>query len=219
MFNLILSYAIKITVSTLLIYLSIRIVEPGNYRNKLSNALATAIILSFAGSMPIFFFFGLVAWIYILINYYSIGFFKSFLCVVVYAVLFILMNIGLTAMLLTGGAVYSSVNRPRATESREQSDPISGIMNTVRNKLGLEAENTREKPARAPVRALAPSEKPAAAPDTSPARKKVKIYLSNGGTISGSIKMSGEKGYILDIADGGSEVLIRKEDVTRIQEL
>lgn len=222
MMYLVFSYTIKIIVSTFLIYLSIRLVDPGNYRNKLSNAFVTAVILSFAGSMPFIFFFGLIVWVYILINYYSIGFFKSFLCVFVYAVLFILLNLFLATALVSGTFLQAKLSgmdlMPRMSDrghagfGEKIKDRVESTLSQVKRRL---PSSLRKKEIKGAVKE---DTKEVDKEGTSP-RKEVKVIFRNGGTITGSIVMEGERGYILNIADGTAEVLIRKEDIVCIEDL
>ena len=200
---LILSYVIKIAVSTVLIYLTINIVERGNYRNTLQNALITAIILSLVSNLTIVFIVGLVIWIYILINWYSIGFFKSFLCVVVYAILVILLNIVLATFLLGGSLAYTKINDPERFDriyrqfQRSFRSVAQKLPDTVQRKMGL-----KEQPSTTAQK---------------PRREEVTIVFKNGRSITGRILMEGKTGYLVDIADGRSEVAIRKDLIDHIE--
>ncbi len=200
----ILSYAINIAIGTLLIYLSIQIIDRGNYRNTLTNAFVTAIILSLAGGMPFLFLFGLVIWVLILINWYSIGFFKSFLCVFVYAVLYFFLNVFLVTALISGGLVYAKMTDPGL---------YSDYWDRVRYKWRTFAMNLPE-----PVRkTLGIVPKPDIESDM-PMGKKVIIVFKNGRSIKARILMEGMKGFLLDIANGRSEVVIRKDAISYIKE-
>ncbi|MEA3490218.1 MAG: hypothetical protein U9R44_07800 [Candidatus Omnitrophota bacterium] len=218
----ILSYAIKIIFSTFLIYFSIRIVEPGNYRNKISNALITAVILSVAGGMPFLFLFGLIVWVYILINYYSVGFFKSFLCAAVYAVLFILLNIFLATALLGGSFAYTKMTDakfiPRVTSRERTAGAKGSVIYMISDKVRSCIRGAGEKLPGIFGKKTPKVEVTEPGKEEAPAKKIVKLILRNGGSITGSVSLEGEKGYMLDIANG-AEVLVRKEEVVRIEEL
>ena len=200
----ILSYAIKICVSTGIIWLSIAIIDRGNYRNNLKNAFITALILSLVGNTPFIFFFGLIVWVFILINWYSIGFFKSFLCVVVYAVIFFLLNLVLAAALV-GGAF--TISKMVDTEMyAEKWTEVQRGFKTVLMKLP------------GPLRKiLGIEEEPASIAAAKASAKKVRLYLKNGRELLVTILMEGKKGLLVDIADGRSEVVIRKDTIDRIE--
>jgi sRNA-binding regulator protein Hfq len=203
---LILSYAIKVAVSTVLIYLSIGIADRGNYRNKLSTAFFTAVVLSFAGGAYFLFLFGLVGWLYFLINWYSIGFFRSFLCVIVYALLFIMLNIFLAVALIGGGAAYSAA-REKTNFSCEKAD-IKGSIEKMKESLtGVLKKKT------------ASSGEKYSTGDGRPRGKNVKIVLTNGRTLQGIIIKEEEKAYLVEIADGQAEVMIRKDAIYRIEDM
>jgi hypothetical protein len=200
----ILSYAIKVCVSTGIIWVSIAVVDRGNYRNNLKNAFITALILSLAGNTPFIFFFGLIVWVFLLVNWYSIGFFKSFLCVVVYAVIFFFLNLILAAALV-GGAF--TISKMVDTEIyAEKWAEVQGGFKTVlmklpeplRKMLGIKAE-------------------PVSITSAKASAKKVRLHLKNGRELLVTILMEGKKGLLVDIADGRSEVVIRKDTIERIE--
>ncbi|MDP8298796.1 MAG: hypothetical protein P9L88_02700 [Candidatus Tantalella remota] len=196
--GIILGYAIRIVVSTVFIYLSIKIVDNGNYRNKISNALITAVILSFAGMMPFIFLFGIIAWVYILINWYSIGFFRSFLCVFVYVILHIALNI-LLAMVFVGGAVVIGGAGTEAVKSVEvgtsaSEGSLARWLPWLSKKTSVSADSI-------------------AKTRSGSGRKKQRFILMNGRSIEGVVLMEGRKAYLLDVADGRSEVVIRKDTI------
>jgi hypothetical protein len=203
----ILSYAIRIIVSTFIIWLSIHIVDRGNYRNKLKNAFLTAIILSFAGATPFVFLFGLIIWVFILINWYSIGFFKSFLCVVVYAVIFFFLNLLLVTALVGGAFTYTKM-ADTSMYAEKWEDFKMGIMKILmklpksfRDELGIDEKAIKER-----VPAMLPG-------------KRARLFLTNGRTITVRILMEGRKGILVDIADGRSEVVIRRDEIEHIDEI
>ncbi|MGB2662122.1 MAG: hypothetical protein WBD04_07040 [Candidatus Omnitrophota bacterium] len=200
----VLSYAIKVCVSAGIIWLSIAIVDRGNYRNKLKNAFIAALILTILGYTPFAWIFGLVVWVFILVNWYSIGFFKSFLCVVVYAIIFFLLNIVLAAALVGGAFTVAkmadtSMYKERWTETREGFRTVlMKLPASLRKILGI-------KGGAGPMEEGIPA-------------KKVRIHLKNGRELLVTILMEGKKGLLVDIANGRSEVVIRKDTIERIVE-
>jgi energy-coupling factor transporter transmembrane protein EcfT len=201
----VLSYAIKIGVSTVIIWLSIAAVDKGNYRNNLKNAFITAAVLSILGYTPFAWIFGLVVWVFILINWYSIGFFKSFLCVIVYAIISFFLNLFLIVALVGGAFTVSkmadtSMYAKKWTEMRQvfRASVLMKLPKFLRDMLGIKEEST-------------------AAPN-GVAVKKVHLHLKNGRSLLVTILMEGEKGILVDIADGRSEVVIRKDTIDRIEE-
>jgi hypothetical protein len=201
----VLGYAIKIAISTFIIYLSIKVVAGYNYRNNLQNALITAVILSLAGGAPFVFFFGLIIWVFIFINWYNIGFFKSFLITFVYAIIGFLLQIILVAGLMSGGFVVAKMTDTSlyAEQWEKTKDHFWNLVEflpeDLRKRIGLVRE-TR----------LVEIELPGA--------KKVKIVFRNGRSINAVILMEGRKGYLVDIADGKSEVVLRKDQIEKIEE-
>jgi hypothetical protein len=201
----ILSYAIKIGVSTAIIWLSIAAVDRGNYRNNFKNALITAVILSILGYTPFAWLLGLVAWVFILINWYSIGFFKSFLCVVVYAIIFFFLNLFLVVALVGGAFTVSKMTdmemyAKKWTEVRQgfKTAVLRKMPKFLRDMLGIKEED--------------------AATTNGVTAKKVRLHLKNGRALVVTILMEGEKGILVDIADGRSEVVIRKDTIGRIED-
>ena len=202
----ILAYAIKIGVSTAIIWLSIAFVDRGNYRNNLKNAFITAIVLTILGYTPFAWIFGLIVWVFILINWYSIGFFKSFLCVVVYGVIFFLLNLFL-AMALVGGAFTvakmtdTKMYAEKWSETRQsfRTSVLLKLPKFLRDMLGIEGES---------------------APGTINGimAKKVRLRLKNGRSLLVTVLMEGEKGILVDIAEGRSEVVIRKDEIDHIED-
>ena len=193
------TYAIKIAISTVIIWASIAIVDRGSYRNSLKNALITAAILTIMGYTPFVWLFGLVIWVLILINWYSIGFFKSFLCVLVYGVLFFLLNLLLTAALL-GGAFVVTKMTDTTLYAREWQRVQSKLPASVLEKLGLSRK--------AEINGKEISY-----------RKNIRIYLKNGNILDARILLEGRRGILVDIADGKSEIVIRKDIIDHIDEL
>lgn len=204
-FNIV-SYAVKIIVSTFIIWASIEVVDRDNYRNNLKNALIAAVILSFAGAMPLLFFFGLLVWVVVLINYYSVGFFKSFLCVIVYGVIFFLLNLLLIALLIGSSVAYTKVVYMKKTFTRRWEqvvDKASSFFNfpqPVLDKLGVRGE------VKINGKMIA-------------FKKDIRIYLKNGRILDARIIMEGQKGLLIDIAEGKSEIVIRKDSVDHIEEI
>jgi hypothetical protein len=207
-------YAIRILVSTGLIYLSIAIVDRGNYRNKLSTAFFTAVFLGFAFQVPLFYWLGLVAWVYLLINWYSIGFFRSFLCAVVYAVLFMLLNIVLAGLIVGTAGIMAgqsyiakeAVERvQRPTSSQSAHSTVSGALKSLPQKIKAKSHAITSQV----------SSNSADAPDG----RQVNVILTNGRTIKGIILQEGADEYVLDIAGGGAEVVIRKDSVYRLEDI
>ena len=202
----ILAYAIKIGVSTAIIWLSIAFVDRGNYRNNLKNAFITAIVLTILGYTPFAWIFGLIVWVFILINWYSIGFFKSFLCVVVYGVIFFLLNLFL-AMALVGGTFTvakmtdTKMYAEKWSETRQsfRTSVLLRLPKFLRDMLGIEGES---------------------APGTINGirAKKVRLRLKNGRSLLVTVLMEGEKGILVDIAEGRSEVVIRKDEIDHIED-
>jgi type IV secretory pathway VirB6-like protein len=202
--GIILSYAIRIAVSTVFIYLSIQIVDRGNYRNKISNALITAVILSFAGMMPFVFLFGVIAWVYILINWYSIGFFRSFLCVVVYVIMYICLNIAL-AMAFVGGAIVVGNFQPSRVEDTQAGTAVAEGGGFSKWLAGISKKTSVSGRGSTSTRAGS--------------TKKQRFMLMNGRSIEGSILMEGRKAYLLDVANGRSEVVIRKDTIDWVEDV
>ncbi|MBD3427151.1 MAG: hypothetical protein GF409_07990 [Candidatus Omnitrophica bacterium] len=201
----VLAYAIKIAISTFLIYFSIKIVEGYNYRNNLATAFLTALILSVIGG-GFLFLFGLMIWVFILINWYNIGFFRSFLICFVYGVISFLLQILLVAGLVSGGFVVTRMTDPAVYQEHWEkmklriTSLVEYLPSPVREKLGW-------------------ADKPAGGTDLVPEPKKVRIIFNNGRSIEATILMEGQKGYLVDIAEGRSEVVLRKDGIKRIEEL
>jgi hypothetical protein len=199
-----LSYAIKVCVSAGIIWLSITIVDKGNYRNKIKNAFITALILTILGYTPFAWIFGLVVWVFILINWYSIGFFKSFLCVIVYMLIFFLLNMVLAAALVGGAFTVAkmadtSMYKEKLTETREGFRTVlMKLPASLRKILGIKGET--------------------GSPEEGISAEKVRIRLKNGRELLVTVLMEGKKGLLVDIANGRSEVVIRKDTIERIEE-
>jgi hypothetical protein len=49
--------------------------------------------------------------------------------------------------------------------------------------------------------------------------KRARLFLTNGRTITVRILMEGRKGILVDIADGRSEVVIRRDEIDHIDEI
>ena len=49
-------------------------------------------------------------------------------------------------------------------------------------------------------------------------KKNIRIYLKNGRVLDARILMEGQKGILIDIADGKSEIVIRKDSIDHIDE-
>jgi hypothetical protein len=201
----VLAYSIKIVISTFLIYFSIKIVEGDNYKNNLATAFITALILGVAGGGLVF-LFGLIIWVFILINWYNIGFLKAFLISFVYGIISFLLQIFLVAGLISGGFVvtkmadtkvyhehWDNLKQRFRTFARHLPDPI-------REKLGFLKRDVGDA-------------------EIFPDVKKVRIVFNNGRSIEATILMEGRKGYLVDIADGKSEVVLRKDGILRIEDL
>jgi hypothetical protein len=201
----VLGYAIKIAISTFIIYFSIKIAARENYRNTLQNAFITAVILSIAGGAPFVFFFGLIIWVFILINWYSIGFFRSFLITFVYAAIGFLLQIILVAGLVSGGFVVAKM-----TDTGLYAEQWEKTKDHFWNLIEFLPEDLRKRIGLVRARAAAIE-----LPDA----KKVRIVFKNGRSINAVVLMEGRKGYLVDIADGRSEVVLRKDQIERIEEL
>lgn len=201
----VLAYAIKIAISTFLIYFSIKLVEGYNYRNNLATAFVTALILSVAGGGFIF-LFGLIIWVFILINWYNIGFFKSFLICFVYGIISFLLQIFLVAGLVSGGFVITKM-----TDGRMYEEFWDGFKDRFKVVARYLPDSLREK--------LGFSEPDISDSDIAMEVKKVRIVFNNGRSIEATILMEGRKGYLVDIADGRSEVVLRKDGIARIEDL
>lgn len=206
-------YAVRILVSTGLIYTSIAIVDRGNYRNKLSTAFYTAVFLSIAFQVPLFYWLGLVAWVYMLINWYSIGFFRSFLCAVVYAALFLLLNIILAGLLLGGAGLLSGggFSDNRSGERTDSPNPAEAVHRSVADALKNIPQVLQKK-----SQALNQDQQKK---EPMPQGRQVMVVLTNGRSIKGTILSEGADEYILDIANGGAEVVLRKDSVYRIEDI
>ncbi|MGB3112671.1 MAG: hypothetical protein WBB84_06850, partial [Candidatus Omnitrophota bacterium] len=50
-------------------------------------------------------------------------------------------------------------------------------------------------------------------------KKDIRIYLKNGRILDARIIMEGQKGLLIDIAEGKSEIVIRKDSVDHIEEI
>lgn len=202
-----LSYALEIALSAFLIYLTIALLDRGNYRNNPVNAIITAVILSFAGKMSfIFFFFGLIVWVYILINWYSIGFFKSFLCAFVYTVLNFLITLLVAFFIFGAGAVRHNA-------------VLKKVVPVIQEKYGktyAEKKERIEKYIEEKGKAL--KKKKLAAKIALSGKPKVTIVFKNGRSISCRILEEDENGYLINIADGESQALIRKDLVDHIED-
>jgi hypothetical protein len=165
----------------------------------------TALILSIAGGGFVF-FFGLIIWVFILINWYNIGFFKSFLICFVYGIISFLLQIFLVAGLVSGGFVITKMTDGKMYEEfwdnfRDRIKVVARYLpDSVREKLGFSEPDITDS-------------------DIAMEAKKVRIVFNNGRSIEATILMEGRKGYLVDIADGKSEVVLRKDGILRIEDL
>ena len=135
-----------------------------------------------------------------------IAFFKSFLCVVVYGVIFFLLNLFL-AMALVGGAFTvakmtdTKMYAEKWSETRQsfRTSVLLKLPKFLRDMLGIEGES---------------------APGTINGimAKKVRLRLKNGRSLLVTVLMEGEKGILVDIAEGRSEVVIRKDEIDHIED-
>ncbi|MFH1877663.1 MAG: hypothetical protein ABH883_02540 [Candidatus Omnitrophota bacterium] len=200
------AYIIKILFSTGAVYLLIRAANPLTYRNTLTNAFTAAVIFSFAGAFPFVFLAAMVIWGFALVNWYGVGRGRAVLCAAVYAFLFFVLNVFIAAALFGSNFVYSEAidisALARGTEPFRKSIYLymRSLPEPVREKLGIAPEPENE-----------------TRPD--PFSNDVKIFFKNGRNVYGRILMEGEKGYLVDIANGKSEVVIRKDDVERLKYL
>ncbi|MFQ5951828.1 MAG: hypothetical protein ACE5JK_00260 [Candidatus Omnitrophota bacterium] len=203
----ILGFAIKVVVSTFIIWLSIAIVDRGNYRNSIRNALVTAVILNFAGLMPFFLLFGLVIWVFILINWYSIGFFKSFLCVFVYGAIYFFLNLFIATALVSGTFVVEKMTDVSmyARKWKEIRQNASAFFTRFPEYLPFRGKYARTQTFEVDGKEFL-------------FRKNMRFYLKNGNVIEARILMEGKRGLLIDIAEGRSEVVIRKDSIDRIEE-
>lgn len=203
----ILSLLIKIAVSTAVMYFSIEIADRGNYRNTPGNALMFTLALIVAQFVPFLYFTGLIIWVYILINWYSVGFFRSFLCVLVYFILMLLLRILLSITLLSGAFTISRMadletTREQWREFREEfsevvEDMYSGVMYYAgMKKTGGEAARSEPAPA---VKAGV-----------------TVISLKSGRRLRGKIIMSNEDGVYLETDDRTAEMLIPRTMIESI---
>ena len=198
------SYIVNMAVSTLLVYLSIKIIDRTNYKNNLQNAFVTAVILSVAAGIPIFFFFSLFIWVYILINWYSIGLIRSFVCAFVYTALFFLLNVILALTMIGGSLPYSY-----RSDIKKMAKPLKRVgksfekMDIHMPEWVLDLFNFEKRKQ---------TEEQVVKDDDA-----VAVVLVNGNMIKGRILEESEEGYVVDIAGGKAEVFLRRDEVDHIE--
>ncbi|MBD3295853.1 MAG: hypothetical protein GF392_00610 [Candidatus Omnitrophica bacterium] len=203
----ILSLLIKIAVSTAVMYFSIGIADRGNYRNTPGNALMFTLALITAQFVPFLYFAGLIIWVYILINWYSVGFFRSFLCVMVYFVLMLLLRILLSITLLSGAFTISRMTDLETTREQwrefrqEVSATVEDLYRGVMYYTGLRKTGGE-----------------AAEPEPASAGKTgvTVIRLKSGRRLRGRVIMSNQDGVFLEIEGGTAEILIPRTMIESI---
>jgi hypothetical protein len=204
----ILSLLIKIAVSTAVMYFSIEIADRGNYRNTFGNALMFTLALIATQFVPFLYFAGLIIWVYILINWYSVGFFRSFLCVLVYFIIMLLLRILLSVTLLAGAFTVSRMADLETTRKqwREFRDDVSGTVTDIYR--GVMRYTGMEKP---------PAEVPEqAAPASSEKDEPTVVRLKSGRRLRGRVIMSNEDVVLLETDDRTAEMLIPRTMIESI---
>lgn len=203
---MIIEYSIKVLTSTALVYLSVFFVSRGNYRNTLAPTFLTAVIFSTFSYVPLFFLFGLLMWVYVLINWYNIGFMRSFLCAFLYGALFLVVNVLLGTTLISASFInIKAINSGIAGKIREDAGKAYEYITVtlpdeVREKVSLQKKNISHIPREMH---LLPQE--------------YLFVLKNGNEIECSVISEREDSYVVDIAEGNSEIIIRKDIVERIE--
>ncbi|MDP8298877.1 MAG: hypothetical protein P9L88_03135 [Candidatus Tantalella remota] len=197
-------YALKVLSGAAIIYLLLSVVSRGNHRNTPLNALITAALLGLSGELPLLFGFLLVAWVYLLINWYSIGLIKSFVSATAYAIIFILLSVFFAAVVPGSSSLYSRYIDFNAVTLRGK-----GLCGDLFEKTGNIPVYVRNKLSR--VQRSIPGKS-----ETLPGTK-ARIVFTNGRTIDARILKETADGYCMDIADGKAEVFVGKDTVEYIE--
>ena len=197
-------YALKVLTGAVVIYLLLYGVSKGNHRNTPLNALIAAGILGLSGEIPVLFGFLLIIWVYLLINWYSIGLIKSFVCAAVYASIFILLSVFSAAVVPGSSSFYSkyidmnTVTGWREELYRDLSEKAGNIPAYMRDKLSC-------------VRRSIPG-KGKTLPGV-----KARVVFTNSRVINARILKETAEGYFMDIADGKAEVFVGKDAIEYIE--
>lgn len=201
------SYLLKISIGTILIFLTVRIVDRGNSRNTSLGAFITALVLTLSGAYPAAFGVALLIWCIVLMGVYQIDLPRSALCVLIYGLFHVLIS-AVAAMFLYGAELsyvnirYMDFLAPETGElKRGAAFVLDKMPRDMLKKLGMEDMDV-------PVMNTAGESRPF-----------YRFNLNNGRSINGVILMEGEKGYLVDIAKGRSEVVVRKDQLVSIQEI
>jgi len=206
--EMLLPYLVKIAVCTLIIYPIIFIMDTKKRKNQLVTALLIAVVMTGAGINPFLFFLALAAFIVVLIKFYGAKPFKSVLIGIFFAVLFFLIHLILSVGLVDGKLEFSRIDMKQIMSNqmiearRSIRDASINFPAPIRNWIGIiDGEMVDSIGGAVPV------------------MKEYRIIMTRDRRIDAMILVEGTKGYLVDIANGKSEVVVRKDDVIRIEPL
>ncbi len=194
---------IKFFVSMIVVYIATLMADFGNHKNTFRNAFLTAVLLSLSDKIPLMIYMGLGLWLYFLINQYSISFFRSVFCVLIYYYFVVFLKLALAASLIAGPFLISFFSDPgrvfvpvKQGIKFDMGKYVRQIPQGIKSIFGFSGENEL----------------------SDGAGPKITVRLKNGRSFKGILLRETAEAYYFDVADGRSEVVVRRDDIRDITE-